>query len=358
MTKNVSNEPKKPKLSSADRKLLFYSARKISKQARKYAIRQKVIKSISDPLNNEEINVIEPSENNKNGYYFIPLNVSDSLKFVRLPPKKSPKRLPIIKMPQPSTSKASTPIILRKKNKPKVTADLQPESIPKAIIHRDVNAVPSSSSNIASSSSTNSKTYHKEFETYLPQFQKHVYINEKLKTKSSLKKSPFSLIQKEVQKTIDAAKSSNNLSQSSQNSESIEANDSEDEQFVAISDDESISENNAPIKYTIPQNLLASESDKVIHSSCSYGNEESSEDEEDCEFEGLPDGPKNNRPAVQGVSNVPTRSDINVMLIDNLAYYRVIARYLLDKKNLPLIDFDSTVSEYINVYKSLNSKSK
>ena len=66
---------------------------------------------------------------------------------------------------------------------------------------------------------------------------------------------------------------------------------------------------------------------------------------------------KSNRNSVSSDENldhthsvIPDRPQINYDLIDSLADYRVIARYLFNKLNVPPIDFDGT-DDYINLYK-------
>ncbi|XP_070506914.1 uncharacterized protein [Chironomus tepperi] len=98
---------------------------------------------------------------------------------------------------------------------------------------------------------------------------------------------------------------------------------------------ESVEVKKEPFKYLIPQNLLASQDDKMQDASTSksYSNSVSSEENEDYTD-----------------SVIPERPQINYDLIDALADYRVIAKYLFNKLNVPPIDFDGT-DDYINLYK-------
>ncbi|CAG9798853.1 unnamed protein product [Chironomus riparius] len=98
-----------------------------------------------------------------------------------------------------------------------------------------------------------------------------------------------------------------------------------------------------PVKYLIPQNLLASQNDELSTDSI----------KNDCNASTS----KSNRNSVSSDENldishsvIPDRPQINFDLIDALADYRVIARYLFNKLDVSPIDFDGT-DDYINLYK-------
>lgn len=105
---------------------------------------------------------------------------------------------------------------------------------------------------------------------------------------------------------------------------------------VKVDDEPSKTE---PFKYIIPQNLLASQNtnpnktDSNASTSKSHRNSVSSEESQEYSH-----------------YTIPERPQINFDLIDSLADYRVIARYLFNKLNIPHIDFDGT-DDYINLYK-------
>jgi hypothetical protein len=113
--------------------------------------------------------------------------------------------------------------------------------------------------------------------------------------------------------------------------------------IIESSDGQNKSCEKEPFKYLIPQNLLASQNDEMcVNSNRNDSNASTS---------------KSNRNSVSSDENqdythsvIPDRPQINYDLIDALADYRVIARYLFNKLNVPPIDFDGT-DDYINLYK-------
>lgn len=117
-------------------------------------------------------------------------------------------------------------------------------------------------------------------------------------------------------------------------------------------EEEAPKENN----YLICQNLLASDTDKavpVVHDLQKDENDSSEEDEH--QFEAVTDDSQSHQQnQIGGFSTFPLRPEINCMLMENIAYYRVIAQYLLKMKNIPAFDFENADnSELINIYRSL-----
>lgn len=130
-----------------------------------------------------------------------------------------------------------------------------------------------------------------------------------------------------------------------------------------------------PVKYIIPQGMLASASDKVQHiqePSSSEGSPQHENDNDQFMVENDDDkkpqqtaGNKSRRKATiipkedddemsfeEPPFEMPPRPQANVDLIANLATYRVLVRNLLEKLNVPQIDFNGADGdEYINIYK-------
>jgi hypothetical protein len=120
---------------------------------------------------------------------------------------------------------------------------------------------------------------------------------------------------------------------------------------------------NSPTRYLIQQNLLSSPTDKALPVTATKPipvakkpintkvlNKPS---EYEYQFVAVRDKPQPKREPIDIITPFPQRPEVNLLLMENLAYYRVIARYLLNKKKIPPMDFDSTDNEYINCYRSL-----
>ncbi|CRL00860.1 CLUMA_CG014111, isoform A [Clunio marinus] len=139
-----------------------------------------------------------------------------------------------------------------------------------------------------------------------------------------------------------------------------------------------------PFKYTIPQDLLASDDDKVMtkeqitlnnrkadssENSCStpdlfvFDNEHQQEEEEDEAVKKVQNVRNRRKSALvpkkddgdiefeEPSMELPIRPKGNIELIDNLAKYRALVHNLLMKLNMPSIDFNGLSDDYINLYK-------
>lgn len=131
-----------------------------------------------------------------------------------------------------------------------------------------------------------------------------------------------------------------------------------------------------PVKYIIPQGMLASVTDKVQHiqePSSSEGSPQHENDSDQFMFENDEDdkkpqateSSKSRRKATiipkedddemlfeEPPFEMPPRPQSNIELIANLAKYRVLVRNILEKLNVPQIDFNSADGDdYINIYK-------
>jgi len=100
-----------------------------------------------------------------------------------------------------------------------------------------------------------------------------------------------------------------------------------------------------PFKYLIPQNLLASKNTKLCVNSNKNDSNASTSKSDSSSISSESSENLNHTHSV-----IPERPQINYDLIDSLADYRVIAKYLFNKLNVPTIDFDGT-DDYINLYK-------
>lgn len=112
-----------------------------------------------------------------------------------------------------------------------------------------------------------------------------------------------------------------------------------------VTDVENESTKSEPFKYLIPQNLLASKNSKLcVNSNKNDSNASTSKSDSSS----ISSESSENLSYTHSV--IPERPQINYDLIDALADYRVIAKYLFNKLNVPTIDFDAT-DDYINLYK-------
>jgi len=137
-----------------------------------------------------------------------------------------------------------------------------------------------------------------------------------------------------------------------------------------------------PVKYIIPQDMLFSDTDKIK----TYSGDANAEDavdpasmEESNLFvdDNEPEGGKKQQPEAASSNKnrrkttlvpktdedellfderkpvflMPPRPQTNIDLIENLAKYRALVASLLEKLNMPQIDFNEDGDEYINMYK-------
>lgn len=249
------------------------------------------------------------------------------------------------------------PIVLRKIRKTLGESDgisksLGPESFPKAIFYPDAQA-DEKNKLLSKKPLTFSKVFEEAAKHSLnEQASKQKFI------KTTIKPSP---VLKKMERIIIAVSESD--SDVELTKEAAHELSDEDLFEVVLEDSAPVVEKKLEIptkkkiNYLIAQNLLASDTDKAVPFVHDHQEVENiCVDEDEHQFETVTDDAESlqqNQP-IGGFSTFPLRPEINCMLMENIAYYRVIAQYLLKKKNIPAIDFENAdKSEIINFYRSL-----
>lgn len=393
-------------ISLADHQILVYSARKLVKKARNFSAKKKFLGKVdkAKPVQ------CDKKTQNVQKVVIVPRRIeASSPRIIKMPPRVMPRQtmrsiVPLI--PAPPANNATDPIASTSKTSPTYTPTAKTASLTMTIGDKKICIRPSASiiippkpkeANIEEMDTAKKKVFdpkvieRRKFvrptfskPAHPESFPKAIVYPEVPKEKPPMKitsvvsNAPISF--NHVFEEAAAKQFVNNAEKSSKKrdrkqsfhciKEVPEKNkkkkpktpappEDELEQFIAVIDNpETLTvpiEKKAQktVNYLIPQNLLASSSDKVIPTSTSEPIQIDDDDNADeSQFEAVDTTEK--EPSIPDSDfEFPPRPEINAQLIETLARYRVIARYLMAKKKVTPFSFVSTDSEYVNVYRTL-----